>query len=35
MKGFYELLSWVNKKALIGIRCLTINTQENRVAIVT
>jgi hypothetical protein len=35
MKGFYELLSWVSKKALVGIRCLTINTQANRVVIVS
>jgi hypothetical protein len=34
MKGCYELLSWVRKKALVGIRCLTINTRANRVVIV-
>jgi hypothetical protein len=35
MEGFYELLSWVNKKALVAIRCLTINTWANRVVIVS
>jgi hypothetical protein len=31
----YEGLSWVGKEALVGIRCLTINTQSNRVVIVS
>jgi hypothetical protein len=35
MKGFYEAPSWVSKKALVGIRCLTINTRANRVVIVS
>jgi hypothetical protein len=35
MKGFYELLSWVSKKALVGRRCLTINTKAKRVVIVS
>jgi hypothetical protein len=33
MKGFCELLSWVSTKALVGMRCLTINTRADRVAI--
>jgi hypothetical protein len=35
MKGFCELLSWVSTKALVGMRSLNINTQGNRVAIVS
>ncbi len=35
LKGFCELLSWVSTKALVGLRCLTINNQANRVAIVS
>jgi hypothetical protein len=30
-----NLLSWVGKEALVGIRCLTINTLANRVVIVS
>jgi hypothetical protein len=35
MKGFYELLSWLGNEALVGIKCLTINTRANRVVVVS
>ncbi len=35
MKGFYEILSWLGKEAVVGIRCLTIYTWANRVVIVS
>jgi hypothetical protein len=35
MKGFCELFSWVSTKAHVGMRCLIINTQANRVVIIS
>jgi hypothetical protein len=35
MKDFCELCSWVSTKALVNIRYLTINTQSNRVVIIS
>jgi hypothetical protein len=35
MKGFCELLSWVSTLALVSIRYLIINTQSNRVVIIS
>jgi hypothetical protein len=35
MKGLCELLRWVSTKGLVTIRYLTINTQSNRVVIIS